>query len=179
MKYRALKEFTITPRIVPSDATPAWGWINPSTVITVAEGTNQSITFGANDPFDVGDYTITPSILSVTDNGTSVSTTSPYQITFIESDHIIEVTFDTTMVGIRYVEIPELGVYPNPTSGKVSVVSGDVEITMIEVTDLLGNVIMVIENSVDELDLSALSKGTYFLRFTTVRGSTIRQIIRN
>ena len=169
--------YTVFVTVLPAGEN--WGTVNPGTDFQVVEGGSQTIQISAN-PAAAG---ITYRISSILVNGDPVTINnqlnSPYTFTNVTGDSTIVITFDTTHTSIRYEELPELGVFPNPTDGKLNIVSGDLEISKIEVTNTLGNVVFVIENPTNSFDVSSLAKGTYFLRFTTTRGLAIRQIIRN
>jgi len=173
--------FWINITVTPSPTGGGWGTTNPvAPGIKVPAGTTHTVQINAKT-WSYGDpasYTIK----SITHDGNSVTpntpTSHPISIINIDKNHDIEVEFEEH-VSVYDVEIPELEIYPTPTTGRLSIVSGEVAISKIEVTNTLGNVVMVIENPADVLDLSALSKGTYFLRFTTSKGSAIRQVIRN
>ena len=173
--WRALYEFTITPSIRSG---AAWGTINPSTQITVLEGESRTVEYTPNASAAL--YTCHVDSLFVDGNPvTFIRDGGIHTFYDVMRSHTIEVVFDTTETSIKYVDIPELGVYPNPTTGRLVIASGDFEISMIEITNTLGNVVMVIEYPSEMLDLSNLAKGTYFLRFTTSKGYAIRQVIRN
>jgi hypothetical protein len=80
----------------------------------------------------------------------------------------------------------EFVAYPNPTSGKVSVVfsSKNNEKVVIKLTDLLGNVLRLEEVvsvdglNTDELDMSDLPKGIYILNLIIEDSSESKMIIR-
>ena len=80
----------------------------------------------------------------------------------------------------------EFVAYPNPTSGKVSVVfsSKNNEKVVIKLTDLLGNVLQMEEVvsveglNTNELDMSTLPKGIYILNLIIEDSSESKMIIR-
>lgn len=79
-------------------------------------------------------------------------------------------------------EIPEeksdLFVYPNPTSGKISVHSQKLKISSIKICTIMGEVIISIENpSFKEIDLSAYTNGIYLLEIITSEGNERKKII--
>ena len=66
----------------------------------------------------------------------------------------------------------QLSVFPNPTAGKVTVKS-DLEISQINLYAIDGKLISV--NKTSEIDIS--TKGIYFLKIVTEKGSTVRKIV--
>ena len=66
----------------------------------------------------------------------------------------------------------ELSVFPNPTAGKVTVKS-DLEISQIYLYAIDGKLISVNKKS----EIEIYTKGTYFLKIFTVKGSTVRKIV--
>ena len=72
----------------------------------------------------------------------------------------------------------QFSMYPNPTTGLMTV-SSRTAISKIEVFNVLGGRVKMIENS-KKIDLSELSAGTYIAKVTTVDGNTQNQkIIKN
>jgi hypothetical protein len=84
------------------------------------------------------------------------------------------------LIGINETSGPEFKIYPNPTTGMVQIELERSELKMqIEVIDLLGNHLFRVNEgaNITELDLSSLSKGTYFIRITTQTTSHIEKLI--
>ena len=72
-------------------------------------------------------------------------------------------------------------VYPNPTTGLITIHSEPSAIETVSVLSLLGAHLLNVAHvrSVDvTVDLSTIASGTYFLAITRIDGSTIRKIIR-
>jgi hypothetical protein len=78
-------------------------------------------------------------------------------------------------VGITDEDTIELSVYPNPTSGKISVNTNE-EIISISVYSLSGNKLLDLNTDKTQLDLD-LDAGTYILTVETVKNSVTRKII--
>ena len=78
-------------------------------------------------------------------------------------------------VGLTEEEALELTVYPNPTSGKISVNTNE-EIISISVYSLSGNKLLDLNTDKTQLDLD-LDAGTYILTVETVKNSVTRKII--
>lgn len=77
-------------------------------------------------------------------------------------------------VGISEVLGSELSIYPNPTTGKVSI---DVEnFTSAEVMDITGRTVMTSNEST--IDMSNLNNGVYMIRVNTANGSATQKIVK-
>ena len=72
----------------------------------------------------------------------------------------------------------QLSLYPNPTSGKVTLVAD--EVTMVEVYSQIGSkVASFIMNNERVIDLGNLPKGVYILRVTMPQSVAIRKVVKN
>ncbi len=74
-------------------------------------------------------------------------------------------------------------IYPNPSNGIFTLVSGSNEINEIEVFDVIGKVILSKKqfNSSDNqisIDIASASQGIYFLKITANNQSTVKRIIK-
>lgn len=65
--------------------------------------------------------------------------------------------------GVKNYELKKIGVYPNPTTGLISVEAGDNEIETVSIYDILGKEVLRSNKSID-IDVSGLSKGVYLLK---------------
>lgn len=72
-----------------------------------------------------------------------------------------------------------LKIYPNPTSGFVSINSNE-KIKSIELIDAQGRIInaILVNDTKLDLDISTYSNGIYFLKITTDKGSKVEKIIK-
>ncbi|MDN3677614.1 leucine-rich repeat domain-containing protein [Flavobacterium paronense] len=69
-------------------------------------------------------------------------------------------------------------IYPNPTSGIVNIeVSNNQVINKASITNVLGQTIMTFENA-STIDISSLTKGTYFITVETLSGRKTQRIIK-
>ncbi len=74
----------------------------------------------------------------------------------------------------------QVSVYPNPTKGDVFVyVSSGIKATALTVTDLAGRIVLSKKNMdmLNELTISGLDKGVYFVHLITAKGQAIKKII--
>ncbi len=71
-------------------------------------------------------------------------------------------------------------IYPNPTAGEIKITSLRNNIKSIEVTNVLGDIIL--DNRIGgrniNMSLSHLNSGLYFVKISTVEGSIVRKIVK-
>ena len=81
-------------------------------------------------------------------------------------------------VGIDVVEPFDVKVYPNPTRGKVTVESDDIQ--TVEVYDAISRRVVTVKGEGDQVhfDLTPYPTGSYYLRVTTSRGIAIKKVIK-
>jgi hypothetical protein len=136
-------------------------WItesNQNNYASIIEGIGS--TLGLFNPLDPqGYYPVTTNLLCVQINNKSVFPDSSY---------------NCSLVGIKEVEKNNLpfSISPNPSSGIFTLTSSK-NISVIEVSDVLGNCILKssIKNSSTEIDLSSKPKGIYFLKAQDENGN--------
>ncbi|MCF6133391.1 DUF7619 domain-containing protein [Flavobacterium wongokense] len=84
----------------------------------------------------------------------------------------------TVVLGNSNSEAALFTMYPNPTSGILNIqMMNNQTITKIMVNNVLGQTIMTSQNA-SILDISPLTKGTYFVTVTTENGSETKKIIK-
>jgi hypothetical protein len=82
-------------------------------------------------------------------------------------------------VGVKEIEeIERIVVYPNPTTGELRIMSYELRINNIEVFDIVGKNQKSEIRRQNEIDISDLSAGIYFVRVTTEKGTTTKIIIK-
>lgn len=120
----------------------------------------------------VWNITCTPTSKYAAGNGT--------QATVVKSKSNIT---NNRMVGIRSNDVNRFAVYPNPTSGMLSLnlaaLQGRI---MVKVTSLLGQELLDYDLSkgttVHQLDLSGFEAGTYIIKVITEKGTSMQKVIR-
>jgi len=81
-------------------------------------------------------------------------------------------------------DIPEnqLQIYPNPTTGKLSVVSVQLSVESIEIFDVYGRNVashhFIISSSNHLINISHLSAGVYFVKIRTEAGEVVRKVVK-
>jgi hypothetical protein len=71
-------------------------------------------------------------------------------------------------------------VYPNPTAGELTITSCELQVTSIEIFDVLGRRVSsnskIISSSHQTVDISFLNSGIYFVKITTEQGEIVKKI---
>ncbi len=70
-------------------------------------------------------------------------------------------------------------IYPNPTTGKLTIERGAEVITHIEVTNLLGEIVLQPQIQHDAIDISSLATGMYMLNITTKNGKASQRVYKD
>ena len=92
-------------------------------------------------------------------------------------DSTVTLKLTINHVGIAdIVDLEGLNIYPNPTTGKLTIEADGV--TKVEVFDYAGRLAATFVNT-NQLDISQLPSGTYALRITLQKGSTVRRVIKH
>jgi chitinase len=72
-------------------------------------------------------------------------------------------TTDNSNVGINMNDNSMFEIYPNPTSGNVYITSNSEAITRIYITTITGELVLVSNKLVDQVDLTKMNPGIYFM----------------
>ncbi len=78
---------------------------------------------------------------------------------------------------IAQMEGVKINVYPNPTTGKITINSGTIAIDKIELTDVTGKLILTKKIDTSQINLSKFGAGIYFMKIYTENGLFIKKII--
>ncbi|MBN1597346.1 MAG: T9SS type A sorting domain-containing protein [Bacteroidales bacterium] len=108
-------------------------------------------------------YTRTVTIDSVMEN-TSVKFAFLYTAT-LDVVYIDDVSLQEQISSINGVSVLSMNVFPNPTDGELNI-SNEVNVANIEVLNVLGQTIIVVNESTNILDVSSLSSGVYIIKVT-------------
>lgn len=80
-----------------------------------------------------------------------------------------------TGVGISNLGREEIKVYPNPTSGIITIEGDDIE--RVEIYDLMGQQVALYDQN-KQINLTSMASGIYMLRVTTSDGIVVKQIVK-
>ena len=79
--------------------------------------------------------------------------------------------------GLNNYQLENLNIYPNPTLGKLNIVSAD-KINTLSITNIIGKEILFAKDfSANTIDLSSYESGVYFINISTDKGTHIEKII--
>ena len=130
--------------------------INYSTRDTIVDSATNSYTWNGNTYTESGEYLFE----GQTEAG---------------CDSVIVLQLTITQVGINIAEDNNIMLYPNPTSGKLTIVADDVE--KVEVFDQSGRIAATFKDT-NEIDIHDLPTGAYTLRITLHNGSAVKRVIK-
>ena len=95
------------------------------------------------------------------------------------------VTQDTTLyakweakTGIVNIEIADIGIYPNPVKELLQIEKVEFKINRIEIVDLSGKVIYQFKSLRNQINVSKLPQGIYFLKLETDKEAITRKFIK-
>tara|TARA_B100000787_G_scaffold70014_1_gene51487 strand:- start:2067 stop:3416 length:1350 start_codon:yes stop_codon:yes gene_type:complete len=81
--------------------------------------------------------------------------------------------------GLNNYQLENLNIYPNPTIGKLNIISAD-KINTLSITNIIGKEILFYKDfSANIIDLSSHENGVYFIKIRTDKGKHIEKIILN
>ena len=148
-----LPNTTITQTGATFSAQPglSYQWLNCQTGQHIAGETNQTFTATTN-----GQYAV------IVSNGTCTDTS-----TCITLDNI----------GLAEHNLPQVNLYPNPTSGLLYIQSAQ-PWQEVEVTDLLGRNLLTPPEPKTELDLSKLPTGIYLVKVFFAEGVVVQRVVK-
>ncbi|HLT49601.1 MAG TPA: T9SS type A sorting domain-containing protein, partial [Aequorivita sp.] len=83
-----------------------------------------------------------------------------------------------TIIGIKENQLDSIKIYPNPTKGLVFINPRTETIVSATIFDVLGKKVLQQNRNIQELNISSLQSGMYFLRVTTDSGELVKKIIK-
>jgi len=110
-----------------------------------------------------------------------------YEVIWEESPaiepQIFHITYKQVEVGVTdpIQELPDIKVYPNPTTGEVRIMNYELRIMNVEVFDVYGR--KMLEQKAEgrkqnEIDISGLSAGIYFVKIITEKGVAVKKVVK-
>jgi len=98
-------------------------------------------------------------------------------------DSVVCLTLTVSTIGIDDFRFTmyDLQVYPNPTSGELTIESGEWRMENVEIYDVMGRLLqskIVNLKSKITIDISHLSAGIYFLRISAEAGEVVRKVMK-
>ncbi|MCL2302714.1 MAG: S8 family peptidase [Lentimicrobiaceae bacterium] len=74
--------------------------------------------------------------------------------------------------------LDNVSIVPNPTTGELKVVAGELKIDKIEVFDIVGKVVLSHLPINQKIDISNLNNGIYFIRISTKQGEIVKKVVK-
>jgi hypothetical protein len=158
--------------------------------ITVTQGANGTITPGTLE-IQHGDnmiYYFEPitgymlkNVLIDGKNNAQAVAQGQYEFINVTAKHTVSATY-VPITSAPATEESELSLYPNPTTGLLTINNGEIGMDEIHVFDMLGRKVMEykVENEVTyKLDLSFLPGGIYFVRIKTETEMVMKKVVKN
>ncbi|MCX6197977.1 MAG: T9SS type A sorting domain-containing protein [Bacteroidetes bacterium] len=103
-----------------------------------------------------------------------------YDSTDPELAPVLNLAYGETPSGItEAASNKEFYIYPNPTSGLLTIEKGTETITHLEICNLLGEVVLVPNAQQHTINLSTLATGMYMLNITTKNGKSSQRVFKD
>jgi len=83
-----------------------------------------------------------------------------------------------TILGVEESQIDPIKIYPNPTDGLLYIDANTKSVIGATVFDILGKKVLQLNGKIQQVDISTLESGMYFLRIVTDRGEIVQKIIK-
>lgn len=146
------------------------GIITPSGTVTVSEGDDQSFEMIPDEGYMVQDVYV---------DGNSMGPITSYTFTNVTADHDIYVSF-TPLLGIEESNVVYEMVYPNPTTGLVTIhCKGMTEIKVYNTLGELVKCLNVGKNETEQIDLSDLPNGLFILQTLNESQTEVIRVVKN
>lgn len=81
-------------------------------------------------------------------------------------------------VGISKFENTDIEIYPNPTTNTLKIANDKLQINKTEIIDLSGKVIYQFNNGKNEINVSMLPQGVYFVKLETNKGVVTKKFVK-
>jgi len=95
------------------------------------------------------------------------------------TDHKIAWYENFTILGVDALQAPEVSLYPNPVDQVIDIkLQNNNQIKSISLFDALGRQIFKKEGAINELNISQLPSGVFFLQIQTNEGIAVKKVIK-
>jgi len=145
-------------------------------ILCATEGASIYYTLNGNTPTEQDMLYVNPIEIS---EGTAVLKAKAFK-TGMEPSDVATATY-IIQVGIHEWDTP-INIYPNPTTGQLTIDNGQLTINNVEVFDIYGKKVFEQKDNLTVLrsyDLTVFPAGIYFLKISTEKGDVFKRIIKN
>ena len=95
------------------------------------------------------------------------------------SQEISKLYRNSAIVGIlETVNEIDFKLYPNPVFNQLSIINNELSILKIDIIDVMGKTIKTITENTNSIDVSELSKGTYFIKIQTTKRQINKRLVK-
>jgi hypothetical protein len=111
-----------------------------------------------------------------------LSIDNPYRFIVIESMVLLANFEENGITNIASIDVENIKIYPNPTTGELTVTNYKLRITNIEIFDISGKMQKTErkkQNTEWSLDVSDLTAGVYFIKIETEKGTITKKFVKN
>ena len=129
-----------------------------------SDNCNYSLSIDIDTFTEVGEYDV---VLTITDSSGQTSSVTV----------IVTIINPTLGVSDYHLQLEQIKVYPNPVKGMLNIAT-DLEITRIEIYDLLGKKVNHFEGHISTVNTLNLSQGSYFIRIFIDNKSVIKRFVK-
>lgn len=159
-EFEVVTSYTITATAEPTDGGTIEG------AGTYNEGETVTLTATANEDYEFVNWT---------ENGEEVSTDATYSF---EATADRDLVANFTYLSVNETSVINVNIYPNPASDYISIEGEDIQ--DVTIYDISGRTLMTVEfrNNVQNINISDLNSGVYFLNIRTQEGSMIERIVK-
>jgi hypothetical protein len=93
---------------------------------------------------------------------------------------VFNIEYKNAFVGLteEEVSVNDFIVFPNPAKAQLNIFTKGKSYDRLEIINLQGQTVIVSNNSVSQLDITALKAGQYFIRFSSEEGVTVQQFVK-
>jgi hypothetical protein len=109
--------------------------------------------------------------------GVSASLVNFYDSSDPDFAPILNLKYGQTPSAVREIPADEFSIYPNPSNGLL-VIRGNEAVSKVEVSNLLGETVLLPAINQQSIDISSLASGMYILNITTPSGMALKKVVK-
>ncbi|EDM45444.1 hypothetical protein SCB49_06542 [unidentified eubacterium SCB49] len=86
--------------------------------------------------------------------------------------------YKNNLLSVEAIALEKIKVYPNPVKETLQISSSEMSLTSIEIVSLQGKVLATFTDALEQINLSHLSSGVYFIRLISGENSVVKKFIK-